>query len=100
MAEAVRLYRRAADDGNPVAMVNLGNLYATGRGVPPSDAEAVAWYRKAAELGNAGGERALGLMYLEGRGVPQNLGEASKWLKLVAQPQFTVPKQGTTTPAP
>jgi hypothetical protein len=70
----------------------------SGRGVPQSDAQAVAWYRKAAELGNAGGERALGLMYLEGRGVPQNLNEASKWLKLVAQPQFTVPKQQQQQP--
>jgi TPR repeat protein len=39
-------------------------------------------------------------MYLEGRGVPQNLSEASKWLNLVAQPQFTSPKQGVTAPAP
>jgi hypothetical protein len=100
MSQAVPLYRRAAEGGNPVAMVNLGNLYATGRGVPPSDVEAVAWYRKAAELGNPGGQRALGLMYLEGRGVPQNLSEASKWLKLVAQPQFIGPKQGATAPAP
>ena len=98
--QAVRLYLRAANGGNPIAMVNLGNLYVTGRGVPQSDAQAVAWYRKAAELGNAGGQRALGFMYLEGRGVPRNLSEASKWLKPVAQPQFTVPKEGTIAPVP
>ena len=81
-----------------VAMVNLGNLYMTGRGVPQSDAQAAAWYRKAAELGDPGGRRALGYMYLEGRGVPQNLTEASRWLRLVAQPQFTVPKEGYIAP--
>ena len=98
--QALKLYRLAASGGNSYAMVNLGNLYVTGRGVPQSDPQAVAWYRKAAELGNAGGQRALGFMYLEGRGVPRNLSEASKWLKPVAQPQFTVPKEGTIAPVP
>jgi len=85
--QALRLYREAAEAGNPTAMANLGNLYLMGRGVPTDYAQAVAWYRKAAELSSPAGERGLGYMYLEGLGVPQDVAEARRWLKLVARPQ-------------
>ena len=42
-AEAVRLYRLAANHGIAGAQCRLGVMYAEGRGVPQDDAEAVRW---------------------------------------------------------
>jgi TPR repeat protein len=46
-AEAVRWYRKAADQGDADAQRNLGLMYATGRGVARDDVEAWRWLRKA-----------------------------------------------------
>ena len=62
-AEAVKWYRKAADQGDAAAQFNLGVMYATGQGVPQDYAEAVKWYRKAAEQGHAGAQYNLGVMY-------------------------------------
>ena len=48
-AEAVKWYRKAAEQGDAEAQFNLGLMYADGEGVPKDYAEAVKWYRKAAE---------------------------------------------------
>ena len=47
-AEAVKWFRKAAEQGNASAQSNLGVMYAEGRGVPQDDAEAVKWYRRGA----------------------------------------------------
>ena len=52
-AEAVKWYRKAAEQGHAAAQNNLGAMYANGQGVARSDAEAVKWFRKAAEQGYA-----------------------------------------------
>ncbi len=49
--EAVKWYRRTANQGNATAQNNLGVQYYTGLGVMESDFEAVHWYRKAAKQG-------------------------------------------------
>src|SRR5438067_12457513 len=49
--EAIRWYRRAADQGHAGALNNLGAMYAHGWGVPQDAAKAATWYREAAELG-------------------------------------------------
>ena len=50
-AQAVRWYRKAADQDYPPAQYSLGVMYANGRGVPRDDSHAMTWYRKAAEQG-------------------------------------------------
>jgi TPR repeat protein len=51
--EAVRWYRKAADQGCSVAQYNLGIMYSEGRGdLPKDESEAVKWFRKAAEQGD------------------------------------------------
>ena len=45
-------YSRAAQSQSSPALVNLGYLYETGRGVPKDIAKAMSYYRQAAELGN------------------------------------------------
>ena len=64
-ARAVRLYRRAAEQGFVPAWNNLGVAYALGRGVARDDAQTVAWLRKASERGFALAQNTLGVMYLE-----------------------------------
>ena len=74
----------AADQGNADAQLNLGFMYANGRGVPQDDGEAVTWYRKAADQGDADGQVNLGAMYQEGHGVPQDDMLAYAWVNLGA----------------
>ena len=53
-AEAVRWYRKAAEQGDAVAQVPCSvSCTPMANGVPEDDAEAVRWYRKAAEQGHA-----------------------------------------------
>jgi hypothetical protein len=61
--EAMRWYRKAADQGDADAQYNIGWLYEHGRGVAQDYAEAMRWYRKAADQGNANAK--AGLMDLE-----------------------------------
>ena len=83
-AEAVKWYRKAAEQGNADAQYNLGVMYDHGRGVPQDDAEAVGWYRKAAEQGYAKAQFNLGNMYITGLGVPLDYAQAHMWYNLAA----------------
>ncbi len=67
-AEEGNWYRKAAEQGNVKAQVNLGVMYHNGIGVPQDYAEAARWSRKAAEQGNAGAQNNLGGMYNMGQG--------------------------------
>jgi TPR repeat protein len=51
-AEAMKWYRKAADQGIAPAQYNLGLMYANGRGVPQNDAEAYVWSSLAATSGD------------------------------------------------
>jgi len=55
-ADAMKLFRLAADQGDAKAQYSLGVMYDQGEGVPQDYAEAVKWYRLAA---NRGGMRRL-----------------------------------------
>jgi uncharacterized protein len=57
--EAVRLLRKAAEQGYGIAQNNLGNVYEYGLGMPKDLAEAVRWYRKAAKYGHEGAKANL-----------------------------------------
>jgi S1-C subfamily serine protease len=84
-AEAVKWYRKAADQGDAVAQNNLGACYDNGQGVPQDHAAAVRWFRSAAEQGFAGAQYGLGVCYANGRGVPQDDVEAVKWWRKAAE---------------
>ncbi len=83
-AAAMRYWRPLAEQGNSVAQVNLGVMYAQGQGVPQDYAQAVAWFRKAADQGNALGQVALGNTYRSGAGVPQDYAQAVAWYRKAA----------------
>ena len=50
--EAVKWYRKAAEQGHAFAQSDLGDMYASGEGVPKDSIEALAWYNLAAASGN------------------------------------------------
>src|SRR5262249_10077743 len=78
-AAAARIWRRAAERGDPSAMCQLGFLYDRGEGVPKDAAEALRWYRAAAEKGNPTAMFNLSLIYHQGRGVPKDDAAGDAW---------------------
>jgi hypothetical protein len=83
-ALAMTWYRKAADQGEAIAQMNLGKMYHSGHGAPQDYALAMKWHRKAAEQGEAIAQALVGLMYKDGQGVPQDYVQAHKWLNLAA----------------
>ena len=83
--EAMRWFRKAAEQGNAEAQVYLGFMYQNGRGVKRDDREAVRWHRKAAEQGEARAQFNLGFMYQNGRGVKRDDREALRWYRKAAE---------------
>jgi V8-like Glu-specific endopeptidase len=71
-ADAIDWYRKAAEQGLPVAQHFLGLAYVNSEGVRPDDAEAARWFGRAAAQGFAQAQYMLGLMMLDGRGIPQD----------------------------
>jgi TPR repeat protein len=59
------LLRRAADEGQPIAQLQLGQLYESGHSLTKDTREAAAWYRKAAAGGNSEAKAALDRMELQ-----------------------------------
>jgi TPR repeat protein len=82
--EAVKWFRKAADQGEAVAQYNLGLMYYNSKGVPRDYVEAVKWFRKAADQGDADAQFILGLMYAKGEGVPQDYVQAHMWMNLAS----------------
>jgi len=79
-----RSFKPLAEQGNPLAQFNLGNMYNKGKGVPEDHAKAVHWYTKAAKQGYARAQFSLGLMYAKGEGVPENDLRAYAWSSIAA----------------
>ena len=83
-AEAVKWFRKAAEQNVADAQFSLGACYANGQGVTKDDAEAVKWFRKAAEQNLADAQYNLGVCYDSGEGVAKDQVEAYKWWLLAA----------------
>jgi hypothetical protein len=66
----------AAENGDADAQYRLGQIYASGEGVPEDDTKAFKWFKKAAEQGYAIAQNNLGNAYRHGRGVSYDYKEA------------------------
>ena len=84
-SEAIRWWKKAADQGNAKAQYSLGNSYYDGEGVAVDQTEAVKWFRKAAEQGHAQAQFNLGYAYERGEGVAKDQTEAVKWYRKAAE---------------
>jgi len=83
--EAVKWYRKAAEQGYAPAQYRLGELHYDGQGVPQDYAEAAKWQRKGADQGYVSSQTALGVTYAMGKGVSQDYAEAAKWYRKAAE---------------
>ena len=89
--QAVKWYRKAADQGNADAQSNLGSIFSEGyRGVAKDLVESVKWYRKAADQGHAHGQFSLGSCYAKGEGVAQDMPQAVEWTRKSADQGFVL----------
>lgn len=71
--------RTAAAQGNPSALLEVGNRYAEGKGVGRDVNEAIVWFTRAANLGSAAAQYRLGSFYEKGYGVNKDLKQAVSW---------------------
>jgi uncharacterized protein len=84
LAEAIKWFRKAADQGDLDGQFMLGLCYENGYGVEKEYTNAFNWYRRVAESGFAGAQSEVGLMYFNGNGVPKDYAEAVKWFRKAA----------------
>src|SRR5947208_17001074 len=84
--EAVKWYRKAAEQNFAKAQHTLGICYEQGEGAAKDQAEAVTWFRKAAEQNYALAQNNLGVCFYKGDGVAKDWVEAYNWLSLPATP--------------
>jgi TPR repeat protein len=83
--EAVKWFRKAAEQNVADAQFSLGVCYANGQGVTKDDAQAVKWFRKAAEQNYARAQYNLGVRYAKGQGVAKDDAESVKWFRKAAE---------------
>lgn len=84
---ALTLFLEEAEDGNALAMHDLGRMHADGLGMEPDADTAFAWYKKAldafenieAQKENRYVEYRIGKMYAAGLGTEQDYEEAAGW---------------------
>jgi TPR repeat protein len=83
--EAVKWYRKAAEQNLTVAQDILGACYLTGRGVAQNPKEGIKWFEKAAERNFFNAQFQLGLCYAGGlHGAAKDYVQAYKWLSLAS----------------
>ncbi|MEA2094737.1 MAG: tetratricopeptide repeat protein [Pseudomonadota bacterium] len=79
---AFREYKALADDGEIVALHNLGVMYYNGSGVHRNYEKAIQCFLKAAEQGIAGSQNNLGYIYAHGHGVQKNYVKSKMWFNI------------------
>ena len=82
--EAVKWYRRGADQYDIEAQLSLGRMYENGHGLPQDYEQAENLYFSAALHDYAPAQLALGRLYVNGHGVRQDDVFAYAWLSLSA----------------
>lgn len=83
---AVRWYRKSADQGNAEAQFKIGWFHTTGQGVPRDYAQAARWFQQAAEKNLVAAQYNLAVCCEKGYGLPTNYAAALTWyMKAAAQ---------------
>lgn len=90
--EAIRWFRKAAEQNYGPAQESLAWFYERGSGVERSEAEAMKWRRKAAEQNSTGAQWSLGFCYRDGKGVEKDPVEAYAWFDLAARSVRDAPR--------
>lgn len=82
--EAMKWFRKAADQGDAEAQYSIGKLYDYGLGVQQNFTKAMQWYLLAANQNHAGAQYSIGMLYDNTEGSIQNFTEAMRWYRLAA----------------
>jgi hypothetical protein len=77
--------KRVEEKDDVSAMTLLGELYASGFGVPQNEAKAAEWYKLAAARGDRNAMFALGILSLQGRAGPRDRDASAKWFAAAAK---------------
>ena len=83
-ATALKKFRLAAEQGNPVVELNIGYLYSNGQGVAQDYKEALKWYRLAAAQIHINAQLNLGMLYANGAGTPLDYLKAYMWWSIAS----------------
>jgi TPR repeat protein len=83
--EAVKWYRKAAEQGYSIAQYALGLSYENGFGVEKDLGEALKWISESAEQGFAYAQLDLGGRCLTGKDIEEDPDEAARWFGKAAQ---------------
>ena len=84
LAEAVRYYTIAAEQGHAKAQNNLGHMYNEGWGVKSDKSKAFYWYGKAAEQGLPLAQSNYGTCFEFGTGTKKDKAKAIEWYRKAA----------------
>ena len=79
--KAAEYFKKAADEGEVEAQVQMGHMYEYGYGVKQDDVKAFSYYKIAAEHNSSNANYMLGAMYEDGRGTKQSFDEATQAYK-------------------
>ena len=82
--QAMKWYRKSADQGTAAAQHNVGLIYQQGLGVPQDFDEAMRWYLKAAEAGHAEAALNIGIIYSDGHGERHSMVLSGMWFYISA----------------
>jgi len=87
--EAIKWYTKSAQQGNPLAQLQIARIYEYGFEVPRDMSIAFNFYKKAAEQENLEAQTRLGRCYANGEGVQKDEKEAYKWLRRSAEQGYS-----------
>ena len=82
---AYKEFRSAAEQGDPAAQFQLGQMYSGGEGVTRDYQEEVKWYRLSAEQGYPKAMFMLAWNYKFGLGVAQDYKKTIEWFRLAGE---------------
>lgn len=88
--EGVKWLTKAANQNEPLALYELGNLYALGKYYTKNIVEAVKLWTRAAELHNADAQLNIGYCYNKGNGVEKNINTALHWWERAANQNHAI----------
>ena len=92
--EAIKWYRKAADQEDSDAESKLGWMYFSGEGVAQDYKEAIKWFHKAADQGDLRSQHNLGLMYFDGTGVLKDAVTAHMWFEIAGANGLKISAEG------
>jgi TPR repeat protein len=84
-AEAVKWYRRVAEQKDARGQSMLGVMYTNARGVKRDYDKAIVWFQKAAAQNSAHAKYNLGYMYAVGKGVKRDPAKSADWYRQAAE---------------